>query len=97
MDPADLLRLADQFAALRPLLFKAEEDRNQAMHSVWMASGENEDATVRYKVTAKVKKGLHLHHQEMSVTDLQQFTYRIAESYGELAKFETNFLDEERE
>jgi len=84
-----------QFKRVKPLLFKAEQERNMVVHSVWGAqSGSTEPhAIVRIKATAKHKKGLHIDFVNMKLEDLCRITDLIGEAYKELCLFELHFRE----
>jgi hypothetical protein len=45
--------------------FKAEELRNQVLHSSWIGPFLSDGKVFRRKVTAKASRGLHVHQEEM--------------------------------
>jgi|WetSurMetagenome_2_1015567.scaffolds.fasta_scaffold17349_3 hypothetical protein len=84
-----------QFQNIAKLLFKAEQERNIVVHSIWATkSGSNTpNDVVRIKTTAKYKKGLHKDFIKMNLVELQKISNLIGEAYKELCLFELNFQE----
>ncbi|MDI6764667.1 MAG: hypothetical protein QME83_16810 [Thermodesulfobacteriota bacterium] len=85
-----------QFERVKPLLFKAEQERNTVVHSVWGAQSSSTEphAIIRIKATAKHKKGLRTDFVNMGLEDLCRITDLIGEAYKELCLFELHFQEE---
>ena len=62
-------------------LIKAEDERNKVIHSSWVIDEKNTRIT-RYKITAKLKRGLKDEFEEMNDTDIN----KIADSINDVAK-----------
>ena len=65
---------------LMKLCFKAEELRNQVIHSSWAGSYLT-NAKVRRKVTAKASKGLNIHEEDIDagyLLDIADFIICVA-------------------
>ena len=58
-DPLEVL------SELIGLCFKAEELRNQIFHSSWSGAYLRDEKAKRRKVTAKARRGLNIHHEEI--------------------------------
>lgn len=65
---------------------QAEEKRNAVMHSVW-AVGHSPSTVMRFKTTAKRKRGFDFKSQEMSVNDLDAIAEELAEAAGDIRGF----------
>src|SRR3989344_6406300 len=52
-------------------LIKAEDERNKVIHSSWVIDEKNTRIT-RYKITAKLKRGLKDEFEEMNDTDINK-------------------------
>lgn len=67
------------FAELRQLLseaVKVENLRNTYTHSQW-AAGPDAQTIVRFKTTAKEKRGLNTQYEEVTTQDMQEFVDSI--------------------
>ncbi len=84
-----------QFESIAKLLFKAEQERNIVVHSVWAAKSDpaSPDDVIRIKTTAKYKKGLRNDFVNMNLEELCKITELIGEAYKELCLFELNFQE----
>jgi len=71
----------DDYSELKSLMNKAGEiegTRNNIIHSIWGAAKDKNHIT-RIKRTAKEKKGLAFQFQQLSASDLEDFTNTIKE------------------
>ncbi len=84
-----------QFDHITKLLYKAEQERNIVVHSVWAAKSDSAspDDVIRIKTTAKYKKGLRNDFINMNLDELCKITDLIGEAYKELCLFELNFQE----
>ena len=74
--------------ALAGRLMQAEQQRNTALHSLWMLSEPADLAPfVRLKVTAKQRRGLDTQWQNTSVEDLEQTVTLVLNVRQELIDF----------
>jgi hypothetical protein len=87
-----------EFNRIKPLLFRAEEDRNRVVHSVWGKDSNDPcpHAVIRMKSTAKQKKGLRVDFVPLHLDDLRAISDCIGKTYGELCIFETQFNDSDQ-
>ncbi|HET9767646.1 MAG TPA: hypothetical protein VFS60_12405, partial [Thermoanaerobaculia bacterium] len=79
-DPA----IQTEFRGVLTRIRSAEQRRNQIVHSVW---GGAEHYVLRTKYSAKESKGLVVRRERMTVADLHQVAYDIAEASLELERF----------
>jgi len=82
---------------LRRILYSAEKQRNNVVHSVWGRPKDAEDSgpIVRMKRTAKERGGLRVQWVEMSVSELKAVTAVVGEAWEKLAIFE-GYLSEQQ-
>ena len=79
-----------QFLQAKFFLFKAEQERNLVIHSLWGAANEAEDPNkiVRVKTTAKQKRGLRTDYVSMDLNDLKRITEVLARAVQEACLLE---------
>ncbi|MBS1702605.1 MAG: hypothetical protein JST12_13140 [Armatimonadetes bacterium] len=94
---AELIACSDEFSAMRPRLFQAEELRNRLTHSTWGVPQGDPQSAIRFKTTAKAKRGLHHQSETFSLKELQDAIHSIGETWGELAQFHAKYLMQESE
>ena len=84
-----------QFDKISKLLYKAEQERNVVVHSLWASKLESTSTTevIRMKTTAKNKKGLRKDFIKMNLDELKNISDLIGEAYKELCLFELNFQE----
>ena len=82
-----------EFERIKPLLSRAEEERNKIVHSVWMKQSDEPcpHAVVRIKSTAKRNRGLRVDCVPLGLKDLRSIADSIGKTYGELCVFEAQF------
>lgn len=73
------------FRSVLALVCAAEQRRNQIVHSLW--GGGSEYEVVRTKYTAKDSKGLLVQRERLTVAELHQVGYQVAEATFELERF----------
>lgn len=88
-----------QFAEIKPMLEKAEEQRNTVVHSVWGEGtiGESDQVVVRMKWSAKGKQGLHSDSVATSLEELRSISSLVGVAYSQLCLFELQFHDDPEE
>ena len=86
----------NQFAQVKPLLFKAEEQRNLVVHSIWLnpCNAVDSETIIRLKTTAKQKRGLHTDFVAMTLPALRQITDIVAIAFKELCFIELHFHEQ---
>lgn len=86
-----------QFARVKPLLSRAEQEHNVVVHSVWGKQSESADPhlTIRMKTTAKQKKGLREDWVSMDLEHTRRITNVVGNAYGELCIFALHFQEPE--
>lgn len=84
-----------QFDKISKQLFKAEQERNIVVHSIWASTSESTSTNdvIRIKTTAKHKKGLRKDFINMSLSELRKISDSMDEAYKDLCLFELNFQE----
>ena len=86
------------FSALRDLMKRAaeaEETRNQITHSLWGA-GHTADTITRIKTTAKEKRGIHLHFEQVGGNDLAKVAQELKTLAAEIQAFGMHLLEQRK-
>ncbi len=80
--------LLEQLNAIVAQAAEAEQRRNRAIHSAYIQTSDDLNARrIRYKVTAKLKKGLVYQWEDSSVDDLMDLAINLAQTTDLLVKF----------
>ena len=76
----------DRLKELMKCASKAEEERNQIMHSFWV-TGDTVDTRTRVKTTAKEKDGFIFHFVKVSESDLEEIAIKLKTLAEEIQVF----------